>query len=101
MKKLVPPYQVTPAQIYRSVASSTAIETGKPVQEIERQLKRNRTLAKNVGLANKSRDPIKPLSLPKQVNDIVFLLLLVVIHPRLPDLEPYAFQLGNRNDRSV
>lgn len=57
MKKQVPPYQVTPAQIYRSVASSTAIETGKPVQEIERQLKRNQTLAKNVGLTSKFRVP--------------------------------------------
>ena len=49
---------VTMANIYRSVASSTAIETGKPVQEIEQQLKRNRKLAKTVGLASKSRDPI-------------------------------------------
>lgn len=54
------PYQVTLEQIYRSVASSTAIETGKPVKEIERQLKlkRNRELAKTVGLASKSSDPI-------------------------------------------
>ena len=49
---------VTMANIYRSVASSTAIETVKPVQEIEQQLKRNRKLAKTVGLASKSRDPI-------------------------------------------
>jgi len=62
MKKQAQPYQVTQEQFYRSVASSTAIETGKPVQEIERQLKlklkRNRKLAKTVGLASKSRDPI-------------------------------------------
>ncbi len=49
---------VTRDQIYCSVASSTAIETGKPVQEIEQQLKRNRKLAKTVGLASKSRAPI-------------------------------------------
>lgn len=47
---------VTMANIYRSVASSTAIETGKPVEEIERQLKRNRILAKTIGLASKSRN---------------------------------------------
>lgn len=58
MRKESVPYQVTLKQIYRSVASSTAIETGKPVQEIEQQLKRNRKLAKTVGLASKSRDPI-------------------------------------------
>lgn len=56
MKK-IQPYQETPEQIYRSVASSTAIETGKPVQEIERQLKRNQLLTKNVGLASKFRVP--------------------------------------------
>lgn len=56
MKK-IQPYQVTPVQIYRSVASSTAIETGKPVQEIERQLKRNQLITKNVGLASKFRVP--------------------------------------------
>ena len=32
--------QVTKAQIYRSVASSTAIETGVSVQKIEQQLKK-------------------------------------------------------------
>ncbi|OAT33522.1 hypothetical protein M976_00270 [Buttiauxella ferragutiae ATCC 51602] len=58
MRKESVPYQVNLKQIYRSVASSTAIETGKPVQEIEQQLKRNRKLAKTVGLASKSRDPI-------------------------------------------
>ncbi|WMY76798.1 hypothetical protein RHD99_20595 [Buttiauxella selenatireducens] len=60
MKGETMPYQITQEQIYRSVASSTAIETGKPVHEIERQLKlkRNRKLAKTVGLASKSRDPI-------------------------------------------
>lgn len=34
--------QVTKAQIYRSVASSTAIETGVSVQKIEQQLKKIR-----------------------------------------------------------
>ncbi|WP_198528576.1 hypothetical protein [Buttiauxella noackiae] len=58
MKNEIVLYQVTQAKIYRSVASSTAIETGKPVQEIERQLKQNRILAKSVGLASKSSDPI-------------------------------------------
>nr|WP_181728211.1 hypothetical protein [Leclercia adecarboxylata] len=42
---------VTKEQIYRAVASSTAIETGAPVQKIEQQLKRNQALAKAVGLA--------------------------------------------------
>lgn len=42
--------QVTKAQIYRSVASSTAIETGVSVQKIEQQLK-NQAQAKAVGLA--------------------------------------------------
>ncbi|WP_193216295.1 hypothetical protein [Buttiauxella massiliensis] len=58
MKNKIIPYKITQAQIYRSVASSTAIETGKPVQEIELQLKRNRKLAQTVGLASKSNDPI-------------------------------------------
>ncbi|BBR57337.1 MULTISPECIES: hypothetical protein [Enterobacteriaceae] len=43
--------QVTKAQIYRAVASSTAIETGASVQKIEQQLKKNRAQAKAVGLA--------------------------------------------------
>ncbi|XBS71396.1 hypothetical protein ABK905_10915 [Acerihabitans sp. KWT182] len=42
---------VTKAQIYRSVASSTAIETGVSVQKIERQLKHYQAQAKAVGLA--------------------------------------------------
>ncbi|MEI7375834.1 hypothetical protein [Dickeya chrysanthemi] len=42
---------VTKAQIYRAVASSTAIETGVSVQQIEQQLKKNQTQAKAVGLA--------------------------------------------------
>jgi len=42
---------VTKAQIYRSVASSTAIETGVSVQKIEQQLKQNLAQAKAVGLA--------------------------------------------------
>jgi len=43
--------QVTRTQIYRSVASSTAIETGVSVQKIEQQLKRNQVKAKTIGLA--------------------------------------------------
>lgn len=42
---------VTKAQIYRSVASSTAIETSVPVQKIEQQLKRSLSQAKAIGLA--------------------------------------------------
>ena len=43
--------QITKTQIYRSVASSTAIETGVSVQKIEQQLKQNQAQAKAVGLA--------------------------------------------------
>jgi hypothetical protein len=46
--------QVTKAQIYRSVASSTAIETGVSVQKIEQQLKirhRRKPLASPASLA--------------------------------------------------
>lgn len=42
---------VTKAQIYRAVASSTAIETGVSVRKIEQQLKQNQAQAKAVGLA--------------------------------------------------
>ena len=42
---------ITKAQIYRSVASSTAIETGVSVQKIEQQLIQNQAQAKAVGLA--------------------------------------------------
>ncbi|HEI6833104.1 TPA: hypothetical protein SJ425_000888 [Yersinia enterocolitica] len=43
--------QITRTKIYRSVASSTAIETGVFVQKIEQQLKKNQAQAKTVGLA--------------------------------------------------
>lgn len=43
--------QITMTQIYRAVASSTAIETGVSVQKIELQLKKNQAQAKAVGLA--------------------------------------------------
>lgn len=43
--------QITKNQIYRAVASSTAIETGVSVQKIEQQLKKNQEQAKAVGLA--------------------------------------------------
>ncbi|MFW0766295.1 hypothetical protein ACN0IV_10660 [Trabulsiella odontotermitis] len=42
---------ITKDQLYRTVASSTAIETGVSVQKIEQQLKRNQAQAKAVGLA--------------------------------------------------
>lgn len=42
---------ITKTQIYRAVASSTAIETGVSVQKIEQQLKRSQAQAKAVGLA--------------------------------------------------
>lgn len=44
--------QITQSQIYRAVASSTAIETGASVQKIEQQLKKNLARAKAVGLAH-------------------------------------------------
>lgn len=43
--------KITKQQIYRSVASSTAIETGKAVQKIEQNLKQYQTKAKAIGLA--------------------------------------------------
>lgn len=43
--------QITKNQIYRAVASSTAIETGVSVQKIEQQLKLSQAYAKTVGLA--------------------------------------------------
>lgn len=43
--------QIIKEQIYRSVASSTAIETGVSIKKIEQQLKRNQAQAKAVGLA--------------------------------------------------
>lgn len=42
---------ISKAQIYRAVASSTAIETGVSVQKIEQQIKKNQAQAKAVGLA--------------------------------------------------
>ncbi len=51
MTKQPSPPQATKSQIYRSVASSTAIETGESVQKIEQQLKRNQSRAKIIGLA--------------------------------------------------
>lgn len=42
---------VTKNQILRTVASSTAIETGASVQKIEQQLKQDRAQAKAIGLA--------------------------------------------------
>lgn len=51
MTKKIVRTQITRTQIYRSVASSTAIETGASVQKIEQQLKKNQAQAKAVGLA--------------------------------------------------
>jgi uncharacterized membrane protein YeiH len=51
MTKQTTPSRVTKSQIYRSVASSTAIETGESVQKIEQQLKRIQLRAKAIGLA--------------------------------------------------
>ena len=44
--------RIIKTKIYRSVASSTAIETGVSVQKIERQLQQYRKQAKKVGLAH-------------------------------------------------
>ncbi|BDA52989.1 hypothetical protein ACU4M6_001992 [Raoultella ornithinolytica] len=43
--------KITKTQLFRTVASSTAIETGISVEEIEQQLKRFQAQAKAVGLA--------------------------------------------------
>jgi len=43
--------KITKQQIYRSVASSTAIETGEAVQKIEQNLKQYQVQAKAIGLA--------------------------------------------------
>lgn len=43
--------KITKKQIYRSVASSTAIETGEAVQKIEQRLKQYQAKAKTSGLA--------------------------------------------------
>ncbi|MEB6380862.1 hypothetical protein MXM41_18320 [Leclercia adecarboxylata] len=51
MSKQTTSPRVTKSQIYRSVASSTAIETGAPVEKIEQQLKRSLSEAKAIRLA--------------------------------------------------
>ncbi|MBK0089428.1 hypothetical protein IBT48_00755 [Erwinia sp. S59] len=43
--------RITKQQIYRSVASSTAIETGEKVQKIEQNLKQYQLKAKTIGLS--------------------------------------------------
>ncbi|HHQ2448764.1 TPA: hypothetical protein ACSPIW_005058, partial [Raoultella ornithinolytica] len=43
--------KITKTQLFRTVASSPAIETGISVEEIEQQLKRFQAQAKAVGLA--------------------------------------------------
>lgn len=51
MPKITAISKVTKEQIFRAVASSTAIETGMAVQKIEQSLKRNQAQAKVIGLA--------------------------------------------------
>lgn len=51
MTKKILNTQITKTQLYRAVASSTAIETGASVEKIEQQLKRFQQRAKAVGLA--------------------------------------------------
>lgn len=51
MTKKTAHHQITKKQIYRAVASSTAIETGTSVQKIEQQLKHSQDRARAVGLA--------------------------------------------------
>ncbi|HCE8952302.1 TPA: hypothetical protein NHT77_001458 [Raoultella ornithinolytica] len=47
--------KITKTQLFRTVASSPAIETGISVEEIEQQLKRFQAQAKAVGLANQEK----------------------------------------------
>lgn len=51
MQSRVTSAKITKQQIYRSVASSTAIETGEAVQKIEQNLKHYLAQAKVIGLA--------------------------------------------------
>ncbi|WP_202601845.1 hypothetical protein [Vibrio toranzoniae] len=44
--------KITQKMIYRAVASSTAIETGSPVQKIEKRLKTNKRKYNSLSLAN-------------------------------------------------
>ena len=44
-------FPISEARLYRAVASSTAIETGKSVKKIEQQLKKSQARAESVGLA--------------------------------------------------
>ncbi|MGK3124724.1 hypothetical protein ACCY16_11375 [Candidatus Pantoea formicae] len=52
MKSRTTRSKITKQQIYRSVASSTAIETGETVQKIEQNLKQYQAQAKATGLAH-------------------------------------------------
>ncbi|XOV79844.1 MAG: hypothetical protein ACFHVJ_02540 [Aestuariibacter sp.] len=45
------PKKITRKTLFRSVASSTAIETGESVESIERKLKRNRNKYRELALA--------------------------------------------------
>lgn len=51
MRKRTAQSPITKTQILRTVASSTAIETGVSVKKIEQQLKRCLVQAKAIGLA--------------------------------------------------
>jgi len=44
--------KITQKMIYRAVASSTAIETGSPVQNIEQRLKANKRKYSSLSLAS-------------------------------------------------
>lgn len=46
------PKKITKKMLYRSVASSTAIETGESVKSIERKLKENRAKYRDLSLAS-------------------------------------------------
>ncbi|MEP7702918.1 hypothetical protein [Paraglaciecola sp. 25GB23A] len=52
MNKIKSTKRITKRMIYRSVASSTAIETGIAVSEIERKLKNSRSKFSYLALAN-------------------------------------------------
>ncbi len=51
MKSRATSAKITKQQIYRSVVSSTAIETGEAVQKIEQNLKQYQDQEKAIGLA--------------------------------------------------
>lgn len=52
MNKKTPKKKITQEMLYRSVASSTAIETGESVQDVERKLKANKEKFRHIQLAS-------------------------------------------------